>query len=113
VTDTPESAYDRGRIDGQVAAQLADHAKHFAAINGSIADVARELATLTLAVQRLGDEARAREATVKTTADALEAARKARADTADSNWTPFQRALAVVAAAAAAVGVWLGFIRKH
>lgn len=63
---------------------------------------------MTLAVQRLGDEATAREATVLTTAAALKTAEDVRRDTNEQSWSPIQRLLGAVggiAALAAIVGV--------
>jgi hypothetical protein len=84
---------DAGRID----ARLGQMDRHFAAINGSVADTARELRQLTLAVQRLGDQAEASAATVIATAKALKEADEARRDKQESAWSPMQRALAVLA----------------
>jgi hypothetical protein len=110
----PDDAYDRGHIAGEIAARLADHDRHFAAINGSLADVAREMHDLTLAVQRLGDQAVARDATVITTAAALKDAEDARRSKGEQSWTPFARLIAVLGGLVAVVTLigYLALVRK-
>ena len=111
----PDDAYDRGHIAGEIAARLAGHDEHFAAINGSLANIAGEMHALTLAVQRLGDQAVARDATVVTTAAALKDAEDARRGKAEQIWTPFARMIAVLgglAAVAAVVGLYLALVHK-
>ena len=106
----PDDAYDRGHTAGGIAERLASHDRHFKAINGSLADIAKEMHALTLAVQRLGDQAVARDATVVTTAAALRDADEARRAQADRSWSPYARAIAVVgalAALASIVGLYL------
>jgi hypothetical protein len=104
VPETPQEAYDRGELAGQIAARLAGHDQHFAAINGSLADLAREMHDLTMAVQRLGDQAVSRDATVVTTAAALKDAEAARRDKADRSWSPLARLSAAIGGAAALIG---------
>ena len=93
---TQGSEYDRGVLAGIIEQRLAGHDKHFEAINGSLARIATELGALTLSVQRLADQAVSRDATVKTTAEALEKARMAQKDIADQRWSPWQKGLAVL-----------------
>lgn len=100
--ESPQDAYERGEVAGQIAARLAGHDKHFAAINGSLAKLATEMHELTLAVQRLGDQAVSRDATVITTAAALKEAEAARRDRADRSWSPLTR-LGVAAGIVAAL----------
>jgi hypothetical protein len=100
------SEYDRGVIAGAIENRLADHDRHFRTINGSIEKVGTELHELKLAVQRLGDQAIARDATVITTASALKDADEARRNTADQRWSPWQKGFAVIAAVAALVGMY-------
>jgi hypothetical protein len=112
VTEEAGDAYDRGHTAGEIAARLAGHDKHFATINGSLAEVAREMHSLTLAVQRLGDQAVSRDATVITTAAALKDAEAARRDNSEHAWSPIARLLAVLgglAAVATVFGLYLAF----
>ena len=97
------SSYDRGHVAGEIAARLADHDRHFAAINGSMGRLADEMHALVLGVQRLGDAADADRATVKTTATALKDADDARRDSTDQRWSPKAKLIAAVAAVAAAI----------
>jgi hypothetical protein len=100
---------------GEIAARLAGHDKHFASINGSLADIAKEMHGLTLAVQRLSDQAISRDATVVTTAAALKDAEEARRGLSEQSWTPVSRVLAVLgglAALAAVVGLYLALTHK-
>jgi hypothetical protein len=90
---------------------LAGHDKHFASINGSLADIANEMHGLTLAVQRLGDQAEAAAKTVVTTAAALKAADDARRSRSESSWSPWQKAIAVLLAAVAVVGLYFAISR--
>jgi hypothetical protein len=102
---TEPTAYDRGVIAGEVAARLAGHDEHFAAINGALTRVAEELHGLRLAVQRLGDQAAARDATAATTAAALKDADDARRDAAERRWSPVAKVFAVLGALAAVAAV--------
>lgn len=103
----PGDPYARGHIAGEIAARLSAHDRDFDAINGSIGDLATEMHLLTLAVQRLGDQAMAREATVLTTAAALKDSEEARRDKSDQSWSPWTRVFAVLAAIATAAGLYV------
>lgn len=96
----PEDPYTRGHVAGGIAERLDSHDRHFALINGSLGDVARELGGLRLAIQRLSDQAVSRDATVVATAAALKEADAARRVQAEQLWTPRQRVIAVVVALA-------------
>ena len=116
--ESPESAFERGKRAGEIDARLDGHDKHLAKINGSMDRFAIEMKNLTLAVQRLGDEAisrnasvdardAARDATVVATAAALEKEAASRRDKATSKWTPLERlggAIGALAALAVAIG---------
>lgn len=101
-----QDAYERGHLAGEVAARLAAHDKHFAEINGSIKDLAHEMGAMVAAVQRLGDQAIARDATVVTTAAALKDAEEARRSKSETGWSPWQRGFAVLAAIATLFGIY-------
>jgi septal ring factor EnvC (AmiA/AmiB activator) len=104
------AAYERGVEAGRVEHTLQEHAEHLAKINGSMERVAQQLHELVLAVQRLGDQAEARDATVIATAHALEKAEAARRASSERTWSPFAKifaALGAAAAVAAVVAVWL------
>lgn len=121
----PDDAYERGHLDGEIAARLAGYDRHFEAINGSLAKIAEDdsvaklaevVSGLALAVQRLGDQAIARDATVITTAaalkdtvistaNALKDAEQARRDKSDQRWSPLARSIAVIGVIATVVGV--------
>lgn len=106
MTESPEpSDYQRGVTAGGIESRLAGHDKHFARINGSLDDVAGQLSALVMAVQRLGDQAIARDATVITTASALKDAEEARRNMSDQKWTPMARTLTVVGALVALAGL--------
>jgi hypothetical protein len=105
-------AFDRGHAAGAIAERLASHDRHFSAINGSLDRLANEMHTLTLAVQRLGDQAVSRDATVVTTAAALKDAEEARRQSSEHSWSPWARAFAAVAALATAVGLVLALMPR-
>ena len=105
-------AYDRGVAAGEIAQRLAGHDQHFATINGSMARLADEMHDLVLQVQRLGDAAESDRSTVKTTALALKEAEDARRDKSTQHWTPFQRGIAAIGAAAAILGAIAYFLHK-
>lgn len=100
-----DEAYDRGRYEGGVAERLDSHDRHFAAINGSLASLLQALTDLTLAVQRLGDQADASAATTVATAAALAEAEDQRRRTSDRSWSPWARAFAVAGGLAALAGL--------
>ena len=104
--------YKRGHDAGGIAERLDSHDRHFQSINGSLADIAREMHNLTLAVQRLADQAVARDATVVTTAAALKDAEEARRDRTEQGWAPWQKALAVIAGLVAVAGLIVTLIVK-
>jgi hypothetical protein len=104
--ETAQEAYDRGELAGQIAARLAGHDRHFEVINGSLAKVADGLHELTMAVQRLGDQAVSRDATVVTTAAALKDADAARRDKSDRSWSPLARLSAAAGVAAALLSAY-------
>jgi hypothetical protein len=109
----PESEdYKRGHDAGGIAERLDSHDRHFALINGSLADMVREIHGLALALQRLADQAVARDATVLTTAAALKEAEEARRDKTEQGWAPWQKALAVVAGLVAVAGLIVTLIVK-
>jgi hypothetical protein len=112
MTESPQNSYDRGHQAGQIDARLDDHDEHFKRINGSLERVGDELHNLTLAVQRLGDQAVSRDATVITTAAALKDAETARRDKSEQSWSPLARASLVLGLVAALVGLYFAF-RPH
>jgi hypothetical protein len=112
VSETPQEAYDRGAVAGEIGARLAGHDKHFEAINGSLEKIAEELHGLKLAVQRLGDQAVARDATVVTTAAALKDAEEARRDKVEQSWSPMSRVIAVIGAIGVLVGLYFALRPK-
>jgi hypothetical protein len=87
MAESSQEAFDRGAAAGEIAARLLGHDKHFEKINGSLDRVAEEMHGLKLAVQRLGDQAVSRDATVLTTAAALKDAEEARRDKTEQAWS--------------------------
>jgi hypothetical protein len=124
MAETPQEAYDRGADAGRIEQRLSQYDEHFRAINGSVAETAKELAKLVMQVQRLADQAVADAKTRVTTAEAVEKARRDAADAleservvrkeqADSRWSPWAKAIAVVAAIVGVVGLWLTWRALH
>lgn len=109
--DDGVAAYRRGQQDGETDARLAGHDQHFASINGSLATISEQLRAMTLAVQRLGDQAEANARTVVTTAAALKEAEAGRRSSAEQAWSPLTKIFAVIAALAAVVGIYFAFKR--
>jgi hypothetical protein len=103
--ESTQEAFDRGTAAGEISARLKSHDEHFAKINGSLDRVAEEMHQMTLAVQRLGDQAVSRDATVLTTAAALKEADAARRDKSEQAWSPVAKAFAVSAAVATVIGL--------
>jgi hypothetical protein len=104
--ESTQDAYDRGTIAGAIETRLAGHDQHFASINGSLHRIANEMHSLTLAVQRLGDQAVARDATVVTTAAALKDAEEARRTASEQSWSPLARVGAALGILVAVVTLW-------
>lgn len=90
--------YDAGHKAGGIDARLAQHDLHFTAINGSIKDMASELAGVKLALNRLADSADADRRTVVTTAAALKDAEEARRSNTTDRWSPWQKGIALLGA---------------
>lgn len=105
-------AYEAGHTAGGIDARLAQHDTHFARINGSLADVARELAGVKLALQRLADSADADRRTVVTTAAALKDAEEARRSTTTDRWQPWQKAIALITGLGALAGLAVLLLTK-
>lgn len=91
---SPMSEYDRGHIAGRIEERLTRTESHLKAINGSMAEVAKELTKLTLAVQALRDEQ-------ATTARVLREANTAQRETSAVRWSPWAKLLAVAGGFAA------------
>lgn len=119
VGESNQQAYDRGADAGRIEQRLAGYDEHFRTINGSIADTARELHDLVLAVQRLADQAVADAKTRVSTAEAvekarqeaagaIEAERRARADRSDTVWSPVQKVIALIGAVATIIVMIVG-----
>lgn len=110
-TTTDLGEFERGVAAGEIAARLAGHDQHFAAINGHLATMANELHEQTLAIQRLADHAEASAKTVIATAAALKDAEAARRDRGAQTWSPVQKTITVVLAVVAVAGFILAFLR--
>jgi hypothetical protein len=106
-----DRGHDAGHEAGQIDARLAGHDRHFEAINGQLGRVADELAGIRMAVQRLGDQAVARDATVVTTAAALKDAEEARRDKTEQSWSPLTRIVAVLSGLAGLAVVFDLYLR--
>lgn len=91
MTAEDTSAYDRGRLAGEVAARLAGHDQHFESINGSLDRFANELGQMRLQMQRIADAAAARELTLVTTAQALKESAIAQREAKALRWAPWQK----------------------
>jgi hypothetical protein len=108
VPETTDDAYERGHLAGEIAARLAGHDRHFAAINGSLEKIAQNQAAQTLAIQQLADQAKADAVTRVATATALKDAEEARRAANDQHWSPFAKTFAVIATLTALVGATIG-----
>ena len=111
--ESPEAAYERGQRAGEVDARLNDHDRKFEKINGSMDRFALEMKSLAMAVQRLGDQAISRDATVVTTAAALKDAEEARRDKADRKYTPMERLITALGAAGVCAGSIIAYYSTH
>ena len=96
-----ERTYDEGVAAGEIAQRLREHDQHFAAINGSVGDVADKLGQLTLQMQRMADAMTANEATVIKTAAALKEAKEA----SERRWSPATRLSVIIGSLAAVASV--------
>ena len=105
LTEPDNDAFCRGLAAGRVESRLDAHARQLEAINVSVKRTGEALTELTRQVQRLGDQAVARHATVLTTAEALKQAEDARRDRADRAWAPVPRLQVWVTVVTSLVGV--------
>jgi hypothetical protein len=102
--------YQRGLAAGGIAERLDSHDRHFASINGSLEKISKEMQTMALAVQRMADQAVARDATVITTAAALEKADSARRARSDQSWSPIAKLVTVLGTLATVAGAVVAVI---
>jgi hypothetical protein len=105
-----DEAYFRGKTEGRIEARLDGHDKQLAAINGSVTRTAEALSELASQVQRLGDQAIAREATVITTAKALKDAQDAQRDKTEQTWLTPLRLITIMASLATVAGTAIGLL---
>lgn len=115
--ENPESrGYEQGVADGRILETLNRYQRHFDEINGSQIDAVRRLTRIEMQLQQIIDLANAREdsskadvaardATVITTAAALEKAEEARRTSSTQRWTPVQRWSAVLVTLAVVAGL--------
>jgi hypothetical protein len=99
------SEFQRGRDAGTVAEKLAQHDRHFTAINGSIERLGNEMHQMNLTMQAIRDEARSRDSTTLATAEALKDADDAQRDIAARKWANFQKVFAAAAGLASVITV--------
>jgi hypothetical protein len=93
-TDDEQQAYDRGKIDGVLAAKVAEQGAHLNRINGSMEKVATSLADLVLGVHSLEQQMAA-----------LKDAEDARRMADETKWAPWARIAAIVVAATAVLSL--------
>lgn len=110
--ESRHDAFNRGARSGKVDARLEGHDAHFAAINGSLAKLAAEMANVSTGVQRLEDRFAASEKTVITTAAALKDADNARRDKETQGWSPLARWATGITVLTAAVGFVLWLVQR-
>jgi hypothetical protein len=111
----PEDAYVRGAKQGEVDARLDAHDQHFAAINISLAQMSREMHDMALGMQRLGNQAEARDAIAINTAAALREREEQVRLKYERDWTPVARTVAIIAmvlmAISTAISLYLAVIK--
>lgn len=116
-----ERGHRAGDEAGRIAERLASHDKHFAMINGNIADLVNKVGDLVLAVHALNatvladrtmaaSDRASDSATVATTAAALRNAEIARRERGEQSWTPWQRLIALLGGLATLVGLVVGLV---
>lgn len=98
--------YERGVTAGAIETRLADHDRHFSAINGHLADIAQTLTQVELDLQRLADQAVSQAASAASTAAALHADGESRLRESDRRWTPVQRVAVILSLLVAAVALY-------
>lgn len=106
---TSTDEFRRGHVAGEINARLAGHDAHFLKINGSIDASKAALDGLAMQVQRLADQAIARDATVLTTATALEKADTARRAKSEQSWSPVAKILALFGPMLTALGLYIAW----
>ena len=111
-TETPQSAYDRGVLDGRVAVRLDHHDEQIAATNTVLAktvDIAQVLSSTvqTLTEARVTDAATrlATAQAVKDAKDQQEAAAITEARVTDKSWSPAAKLIATIGSVVTVVAV--------
>jgi hypothetical protein len=104
------SEYDDGVAAGKIVERLDHHDRHFQTINGSIDRLADHTAKLVLELQRLADQAVARDATAVALAAALKEAEASRRAQGEHKWSPVSRTITVILAVVAVAGVILTIV---
>ncbi len=97
-------AYDRGVKAGQIDRQLSQHGERLDKINGSMADVAKQMAGVHLALQQITNQMTAEGVTRTATALALKEAAEAQRQATEKRWSPVQKWIAFVSAAVLVAG---------
>ena len=96
-----DGEYERGHKAGGTDERLDSHDRHFAAINGHLADLVIEFHKMTLAIQALESAVQADRNTAQVATEAVDRAAK-------KSWDPWQKGFAVITAIGALVAVYLG-----
>jgi hypothetical protein len=104
------SDYDDGVAAGKIVERLDHHDRHFRTINGSIDRLADRMGDVALQVQRLADQAIARDATAVALAAALKNAEEVRRHQGEQKWSPVSRTIAVILAVATVAGVVIALL---
>lgn len=115
----PESRYDRGHLDGQTAATIAEHTKHLDKINGSMAEMVLRLGDVVTQQNKALEQASARDAVLAQVAAALEKASTERREIAtaryqekESSWLR-RNAVAIGALLISAASLYLAYSITH
>jgi hypothetical protein len=104
------SEYDDGVEAGRILQRLHHHDRHFEEINGSLDRLGDHLAKLVLELQRLADQAVARDATAVALAAALKDAEEVRRHQGEQKWSPVSRTITVILVIATVAGVIIALL---
>ena len=107
-----DDAYTRAFESGRIAARLDGHDAQLHELSSTLSKVVDIEGQLTLTVQALGRDAKARDEKAVALALALKEAEDERRTQSETIWSPFAKIITVIVAVAAVLSVTLAYLSR-